>query len=226
MKFQFNFLVKPFHSYLQVMLSSLGWCLSLISVQEEELSRSYQASFTCQRSLSGQSTFAWHNSNHTNTGDAATMEQWISCWTHTVEGDVCADSLPHWLHPEYRSAAAAYGWCPSGRYWQLSAGVCLQPGGMEGGSEAGRGTTCIKVCLTLRFSNVRLKVKATWWMENESRHTRNTHLVGLHGVHVVLLQQHFQHVHTAVLCGQAESPVSRLKCGSLPSIWVWLLQLK
>lgn len=62
--------------------------------------------------------------------------------------------------------------------------------------------------------------------KNESRHTRNTHLVGLHGVHVVLLPQHLQHVHTAVLCSQAESPVSRLKCGSFPSIWVWVLQLK
>lgn len=62
--------------------------------------------------------------------------------------------------------------------------------------------------------------------KNESPHTRNTHLVGLHGVHVVLLPQHLQHVHAAVLCSQAESPVSRLKCGSLPSIWVWVLQLK
>lgn len=111
-----------------------------LPVQEEEPGRSYHVSFPCQRWLSGRNSFpdttvtAWRWAIH-----GATIQRWISPWAHTVEGHVCVDCLLDWLHPEYQSAAAADGWCPSGRYWQLSAGVCLQSGrGREGGKEGGR----------------------------------------------------------------------------------------
>lgn len=35
----------------------------------------------------------------------------------------------------------------------------------------------------------------------------HTHLVGLNGVHIVVLPQHLQHFHTAILCSQGECPV-------------------
>lgn len=138
--------------------------------------------------------FSRHNSNPHEGGrrinNGAPIQRWITHWAHTVEGDVCIDCLPYWLHPEYQSAAAVGQWRPSGRYWQLSAGVCFQPGRRQGGREAGRKrgreegrqagrcTTRITVCLTLRSSIVRESRRSLMdgnmlWIErtNKSRHT-------------------------------------------------------
>lgn len=118
----------------------------------------------------------------------------------------CLCWLPTILTSSRVSKRCSSSWTAS--KWSFPAAKCrgVSPLWQKGGCGRGRRTGAIK-------DGVTLNATYRWNSDTFGRQVArlNTHLVGLHGGHVVFVHQQFHHVNTAVLCGEWKGLVSYLE---------------